>query len=261
MPETNTGPTKADFIDIMRAKDELERLFTNPEPTKWETTANRFVGFIDIMGFKDWVARSPHDEIYDKMRSIVASLKEYEANVATKARQFFKSTIYSDSIIFYSDSDDLLATGLICSLMNVFSDTLFQLGIPHKGALAYGKMTLDYENSIFFGQPLIDAYLLQEELALYGIVVHSSAEVALQRVSSFHSLVFDYPCPFKAGNARHFTIPPLYCKNYFNATDGQAKFMSGFKGFRHTTSGHIRKYIDNTEAYLKAYNPDLNFDV
>jgi hypothetical protein len=33
-------------------------------------------------------------------------------------------------------------------------------------------MTLDYEKSIFFGQPLVDAFLLQDELKFYGIVVH-----------------------------------------------------------------------------------------
>lgn len=36
----------------------------------WQITTNRFVGFIDIMGFKDMVARSSHEDIYDMMKKI-----------------------------------------------------------------------------------------------------------------------------------------------------------------------------------------------
>ena len=234
-------------------------------------TANHFVGFIDIMGFKNWVARSLHDEIYCKMREIVDYLKDQELprlipDSTPRAQinsQFITPIIFSDSIMLFSVDDSCHSAEEIQITMSNLATLLIEFGIPHKGALAFGKMTLDYENSIFFGQPMIDAYLLQEELAMYGIVVHSSAEKKLSGISSYPhtTYLYDYPCPFKDGNARHFIIPPLYCSKQYNGTDGQAAFVSEFKKFRHTTSGHIRKYLDNTEAYLKAYNPDLNFDV
>lgn len=53
---------------------------------------------------------------------------------------------------------------------------LFISKIPFRGSIAYGEMTVDLENSIFFGQPLIDAYLLGEQLQSYGIACHASAE-------------------------------------------------------------------------------------
>ena len=36
------------------------------------------------------------------------------------------------------------------------------LGTPPRGAISLGTVTADFEHSIFFGQPVVDAYLLDE---------------------------------------------------------------------------------------------------
>ena len=41
-----------------------------PKKSIWTITTDRFVGFIDIMGFKDMVMRSSHDDIYRMMKVI-----------------------------------------------------------------------------------------------------------------------------------------------------------------------------------------------
>jgi hypothetical protein len=38
-----------------------------------------------------------------------------------------------------------------------------------------------YEYEFFFGQPLIDAYLLQDQLFYYGVIVDNNAELLLKR--------------------------------------------------------------------------------
>lgn len=38
--------------------------------TNWEPTCNRFVAFLDIMGFKDMVSRKKHADIYNMLNSI-----------------------------------------------------------------------------------------------------------------------------------------------------------------------------------------------
>ena len=43
----------------------------------WEITTDRYVAFIDIMGFKDMVARSTHDEIYQMMKEIDKAKTKY----------------------------------------------------------------------------------------------------------------------------------------------------------------------------------------
>jgi len=52
----------------------------------------------------------------------------------------------------------------------------------YEGGEAFGNMTLT-SKSIFFGQPLVDAYLLQEELNFYSVVIPhvGSAEGVFQK--------------------------------------------------------------------------------
>lgn len=175
-------------------------------------------------------------------------------------RAKIRSTLYSDSIILYSRDDSEDSSRAIITTISSLTNDLISSGIPHKGALAFGKMALDNERSSFFGQPIIEAYLLQEELIMYGIVVHSSAEAEIDRLEIQETTVlFDYLCPFKGGSSHHLTIPPIFADEFSNKSDKeeQEALMKGIRGFRRKTSGHIRKYIDNTESFLKKYNSEL----
>lgn len=212
----------------------------------WAVTTKRYVAYIDIMGFKDLVARNPHSSIYSMMKSInnrkktVASIKWSGLVRADNVR----STTYSDSLIFYSKNstkDALYA--LVCAVASI-TRWLFDQGIPHKGAIAFGTMTLDEENSIFFGQPLIDSYLLQEELNFYGIVLHATVEKEIfSKKIDLNYLLYThyYLCPFKNGASYHTTICPM-----------SKVEQSSIQKLRLNTSGALRKYIDNTENYLNA---------
>ena len=71
-------------------------------------------------------------------------------------------------------------------------------------------MTLDTKNSIFFGQPLIDSYLLQDELCFYGIIGHASAEEAIMSQENIPPFISNYTCPLKNANCVHLTIMPLH---------------------------------------------------
>jgi hypothetical protein len=148
---------------------------------------------------------------------------------------------------------------LICSVASLSND-LFVSGFPHKGALAYGRMTLDFNNSIFFGQPLIDAFLLQEEINYYGIIFHSSAEKEIITNKRLSELIFinRFNCPLKNGNAWHYTIQPISAGfiniNNKELQDECKQLFESVKQFRFKTSGYLRKYIDNTLSYLTQIN-------
>lgn len=212
----------------------------------WVTTTKRYVGFIDIMGFKDMVVRSKKDEIYNMMKRIDDHLKSNLKNTSfITSRNLIKTTTFSDSIIIYSKSDDLES---LKSFVFYLSCLYFQLlieEIPFKGAVAFGEMTVDSVRSIYFGQPLIDAYLLQEELNFYGIVVHCTAHEKLES-SEVSADVKNYACNFKKGISEHLTI---YTGKLNNEEKDQ--IFNSLKKMRYKTSGHIRKYIDLTEMYFK----------
>ena len=221
--------------------------------TEWKITSERYVGYIDIMGFKDMVARTKHNEIYDIMKKI-DDRKKLNENVEWNniKEVLVRTTTYSDSIMIYSkdESADSLHS-LICTIASL-SDDLFTFGIPHKGAIAFGTMTIDINRSIFFGQPLIDAYLLQEELNFYGIIVHSSAHMRIEAKGA--PFIFNYMCPLKNGNAYHLTISPMHgvFRNNTMFKHAYDKLVIAIKNLRFNTSGHVRKYIDNTEAYINS---------
>ena len=143
----------------------------------WEVTTNRYVAYIDIMGFKDMILRTDHNDIYDMMLSIHKKVYS-NANVkwTEETTDLVKATNYSDSIIIYSKDDSQNSLESFICTVSAFASDLLVEGIPYKGAVAFGVMTFDIGNSIFFGQPLIDAFLLQEELEFYGIIAHGSIE-------------------------------------------------------------------------------------
>lgn len=234
--------------------------------TPWKVTAERYVGYIDIMGFKDMVMRSSHEEVYEMMKKMEKNKKrQAETDWLGKGDEskikpdLIKTTNYSDSIIIYSkDSSYDSLYYFLCVVAGITSD-LFLEKIPHKGAFAFGTMTLDTDNSIFFGQPLIDAYLLQEELAFYGVVSHGTADREIES-HDINRLVFlkSYPCPFKSATTTHLTIYPLYShpsssKQKFEEQlkKKQSNLLESINKLRYRTSGFLRKYIDNTDAYLK----------
>jgi len=223
----------------------------------WPIKADRYVSYFDIMGFKDMVARTTHDKIYEMMKSIIKKIESAkEANWLGPDIRLVRTATYSDSIFLYSKNDSFNSLySLICATAALTS-SLLRDAIPHKGAVAFGTMTLDTGNSIFFGQPLIDAYLLQEDLNFYGIIVHSSFEQKLEEKGKEGGIPFiqDYLCPLKNGNAIHKTILPIFA----NIADPDHQefndeLFASFKKLRFKTSGHLREYIDNTELYLNSF--------
>lgn len=221
---------------------------------KWEVTSNRFVGIIDVMGFKDLVARNSHEVVYEKMKKVSKAMEVNQSvfSVDYESDNFNLNIImmtYSDSIMVYSrDNSDSCLENFIASV-SALSEDLFKAGIPHKGAVAFGKMTLDFENSIFFGQPLIDAYLLQDELKLYGIVVHPTAE--FENDFALDQTVIEYSCPFKSGFAKHITIlPGTFFSDPFDERE-YAELIESINNLKINTSGALRMYVDHTINYLE----------
>jgi hypothetical protein len=227
---------------------------------QWDITANRFVGFIDIMGFKDLVARNSHDSIYKMMLKTTDAVRANQSvfGVDYESDNYDMNIImmtYSDSIMIYSKDDSSSSLENFIGAISSLAEDLFIEEIPHKGAVAHGTMTLDFGKSIFFGQPLIDAYLLQEELSFYGIVIHATAEYkgGLKNDES----VYEYLCPFKSGIGKHLTIlPSTFVNDPYDVKEFK-KLMKSVSRLGRKTSGSLRKYIDNTEKYLDSANTEL----
>jgi hypothetical protein len=126
--------------------------------------------------------------------------------------------------------------------------------------MAFGRMTIDTDNSIFFGQPLIDAYILQEELYFYGVIAHASIEQQINEKKKNENIEFvcNYSCHFKKGNSVHLTIVPMFLTSDENYKTKHDSLFASINRLRLKTSGYLRKYIDNTELYLNEVKREID---
>lgn len=210
-------------------------------------TRNRFVAFLDIMGFKDRVARNDHDEILKELEIFQSNISQYvsyhsEANV--------QLALFSDSILIYSQddsSDSLHALADITSHIMMYAIQQ-EKPIPLKGAIAAGRMTCNQIKQLYFGQALIDAFLLEENVKYYGVLVHHSAEKYLQ-LNDFPEFR-DVKAPLKGGEISHYEL------NWYNTAikpgENNPKTVDDcLKNLRLTVSDEPRKYIDNTQKVMR----------
>lgn len=217
--------------------------------TNWLPTDKRFVAFIDILGFKDLVMRNNHLYIYEllteisKLRNLIDNWKD------TLDGRYSNSELYtvsfSDSIVIFSKSDTVADFDLFTFGIKWLFSGAIEKSIPLKGAIAYGEISLNKSNQIYFGQPIIDAYLLEEEVNYFGIVAHNSVEKYYynNKEESVSGLILsEINTPLKCGSINHLNL--LWFKD-LETTDFDS-LKEKLKKFKHNISGSPRRYIDNT---------------
>jgi len=232
--------------------------------TTWRSTCNRFVAFMDIMGFTDWVYRSSHNSVLSTMtsfRTVVQDLERDVLNPATRIpgpgthrarhprRPFVRLASFSDSILVISSDHSFESANWTICVASVLVAVAAEHGMGMKGAIAYGRQTADFENSLQLGRPLIDAYHLQDELQMYGLVLHHSAEEQLAldgTLSKFEGgLLHRYSVPFKSGRSTHYLVD--LDLNIVPRADPYA-LLAKLYG---RVSGSTRIYVDNTAEFMR----------
>lgn len=202
-------------------------------------TAERYVVFLDIMGFKDRVARTSHDTLRQLLSEFNKDMTGLIGKYAEKSN--IQLAQFSDSIVLFSDDiePDSLHTVIkvACGIML----KAIEKGIPLKGAIARGEITCDMTKQLFFGQALIDAYLLEENIQYYGILVHHSVEEAVEEQKEQGSFFKNVKAPLKSGFISHYELAW-----YQTVEKDKSAIKNDLKRIRQTVSDAPRKYIDNT---------------
>lgn len=225
-----------------------------PEEFKWVTTCNRFVAFLDIMGFKDMVSRHSHQDVKKIMESFEPAIGHIRLNLGTlpEHANAVRPVFFSDSILLVSND----GSGKAATLLSIFAENILakamSVGIPLKGAIAYGEQTADFDKSLHFGRPLIDAFLLQEQLLFYGIALHHTADKRLSdailvKEPEFRLLepeLYKYATPLKTGIVTH-TVLDLARPNAYTPVETMLANLYG------TVSGEPRRSLDNTRAFAE----------
>lgn len=234
-------------------------------------TKKRFVVFLDIMGFKERVARNTQKSLYKELTEfnrditdIVNSTKNVKRSKAVKQNVIDQSVVsllkseeddndillsqFSDSIVLFSNNNTKSSLEIISNVAKriMLSAIKREKPIPLKGALAEGDMTCDMDKQLFFGQALIDAYLLEENVQYYGIVVHHSAEKSVKKSNS--NIFKNSLVPLKSGKINHYELV------WYDESSTDIK--SGLDRIRLNVSDSPRKYVDNTNDIIGSYNKE-----
>jgi len=231
----------------------------NTKEMEWEPTCKRFVAYMDIMGFRDMIFRDTHQqvlEVMEQFRLPIRKLKK-EAKERLTGRlhgwDTFQNTvvrpvIFSDSVLLISSDDSIGAVkNLIWQVKSVISHALIN-DVPIKGALAYGEQTADFSKSLYFGKPLIDAWELQNELVIYGVILHHTIERYLVEKEWIEELeetsILKYATPLKHGTVSHYLV------DWPNFPMKASKLKNALPNLYGKVSGSARQYVDNTMSFV-----------
>jgi hypothetical protein len=132
--------------------------------------SERYVAFIDILGFREIVKRSEADpRLYE---ALVKTLSEIHAREPLGGEETvdFQFQTFSDSIVISAASSKI---GLAYLLNSIHSLTLglMQESLLIRGGIAKGK--LYHEKGVMFGPAFIQAYEIEQTIANYPRVILS----------------------------------------------------------------------------------------
>ena len=223
---------------------------------KWENKTKRYVAFLDILGFKDYVLRHSIDDVYSRLNTLY-ELTPNEIESGDKYKKAIKErvriSIFSDSICVFSINDDYLSLFYFLSYLKTILRRALRKGVPLKGGIAYGDIVVDNDSNIFCGQPIIDAYLLEEDLQYLGVVFHHTFEIVYSELRPDHrksisKWIKEVETPFKYGMRIHLNL------DYRISGDTKYDMRKYIIKQRSYSSGDSRKYVDNTLKMISSFD-------
>jgi hypothetical protein len=235
-----------------------------PGADDWPLEAIRFVGFYDIMGFRELVARDDSVATYRVVRAFRDAALEGERIAQSisapdgsgRGRQrppLLRFVQFSDSIVLFSrDSSPTCSLAITLASLKLFLASM-GCGFLIRGAWARGNCLLELEHSIFFGPGYNDAYLLAESQQWFGVVEHESAqdepgEQLREMQSDELPLTEPYLVPLKSGER---TLSALAWPILVGGAEQVAAALAS-AGAAGKEGDRVRAYRDATIAFAAA---------
>ncbi|KGN85157.1 hypothetical protein HR08_07015 [Porphyromonas gulae] len=224
----------------------------------WAKDRDRLILYADIMGFKELVRTNSHEMVKKQLMKFKNKWKEkWEVLLGGDNIRFVQ---YSDSILIVENEVNEEGLDRISLAAQNLMKVAMESGFALKGCIAYGMLTFDEENELYFGQPLIDSYLLHDELYYYGIVVHNSAERLIKKYNRVfkkndiekgnHPYIYS-PISLKRGSSRHCHLAwNLLSSGSILPIDITRTCEMWLEEIEENVSGAPRIYVDNTRKIL-----------
>lgn len=218
--------------------------------TSWDKDSDRLILYADIMGFKDRVMSTKHDEL---KKSLLNFMESFNRKMKPLLKgDYLRYVLFSDSIIIVANGIDSKMFNIITKAGVCLMHGAMSHGFPIKGVLAKGMFTFDEENDLYFGRPLVDAYLLHDELYYYGIVAHHSIESLIKKYKKLDLPYCKNQIPLKKGKTSHYHLSWQFFKDNLSIGNISHKVENWLTHIEETVSGSPRIYVDNTIPVIKS---------
>ena len=233
-------------------------------------TRRRFVAMLDIMGATHLTEKAPAalGEVLQSSRKLIQEY-QFASNLVFQ--------MYSDSITILTKNDDPESFEDIAMASAVIERMFVRKGYAINGAISYGDIFMDEgKDIIFYGNPVVSAHKIQENLFFYGIVLDKFAEEKYLAYSSMFShgnanvdsadmIILDMMIPCKDSGWQKYSIVNWMDICVFK-NDGLVTYDEQVPEIRHLMTQLYKKnvlasdhgkrasfYILNTELVLREW--------
>lgn len=221
---------------------------------KWSEDVPRLILYADFMGFKNRVFSSDHEEL---KKLLVAFNDSWHKRLQPlQISGNLKFVQFSDSILVVVNGTNAKMFNLITKAAICMMHEALKIKFGIKGVLAQGTFSFDESKGLYFGRPLVDAYLLHEEIKYYGIVVHHSAENTVKNNMSENNPYSKNDIYIEKGKVAHYHLCWNLVDTKLAAKDITPLCNSWLDSIEETVSGTPRQYIDRTRDVIRQDSKD-----
>ena len=224
------------------------------KPT-WNDEVPRLILYADFMGFKNRVYSSSHNDLKQNLEKFNDAwhkrLEPLQLGGDLKFVQF------SDSILVGVNGTSKKMFNLISKAAISMMHESLQIKFGIKGVIAQGIFSFDEKKGLYFGIPLIDAYILHEEIKFYGIVVHHTAENTVKNNLSRNNPYAKNNIYIEKGKVSHYHLCWNLVDTKLAPNDITPTCNSWLDAIEETVSGAPRQYIDRTREIMKNDQSEL----
>lgn len=231
------------------AKKENIRKQKLVEKPEWNDDVSRLILYADFMGFKNRVFSSNHKDLKDLLIKFNESWhRKLQPLMSGGDLKFVQ---FSDSILVVANGTTSKMFNLISKAAVCMMHEALKINFGIKGVIAQGVFSFDEENDIYFGRPLVDAFLLHEDVKYYGVVVHHSAENIVKVNLSDSNPYSKKDIFIEKGKVTHYHLCWNLVDTALASNDITDTCNSWLDAIEETVSGAPRQYIDRTRYVMQ----------
>ena len=132
-----------------------------------------YVALIDLLGFKNIIKKQSCEDIaqyYDEIHQ-KATVTVNTTGMALVPSDKITMKVMSDTVCFFVECTEKNSLAGLLAFCSYFQVRMMQLKIPvlSRGAVVKGKVYC--EGDVFFGEGIVNAYLLEENVAVFPRVI------------------------------------------------------------------------------------------